>query len=250
MNINIWHDIYNVLIFDHIDSTNNEAKRITGQGLKGNFLIWSKSQSAGRGRNNRNWVSEPGNLFFSVLLQDKFSLIQASQIVFVAAVAMGEALRSLTKLNIEYKWPNDLIINNSKVGGILVESKFSPTRKSTDWIVVGIGINIMSFPNDIDASYPITSLFNEKAIIKEDDLLSKFLDLFHEYLERWNIIGMDFIRDKWSRNAYRIGQEISIKTPNEVIKGQMLGINTNGALFISLDGLQTTISSGEIILDK
>lgn len=250
MKLRLWHDVYNVLIFDTIDSTSEEAKRIAARGQKGNYLIWSKAQTNGRGKGNRRWVSEPGNLYLSLLLQDHFPILKASQIIFVAAVALGDAIKFLSGHNVEYKWPNDIMLNGAKIAGILIESKFTATKKTVDWIVCGIGVNIISYPSEIESPYKISSILNEKIVLRDDDLLAKFMEYFSDYLDKWSISGNEFIQGKWMDNAYKLGREIIINVSEGEVSGIMRGINKNGSIMIEdTDGRIFTYSSGEIISD-
>ncbi|MEI7670065.1 MAG: biotin--[acetyl-CoA-carboxylase] ligase, partial [Pseudomonadota bacterium] len=141
---------YHLLAFDSLDSTNEEAKRLAANGGMHGAVIWSKLQTDGKGRMGRKWVSEEGNLFCSILLSPDTDIQSFSQLSFVASVAAIETIRSILPdeaENINCKWPNDILMNGKKIGGILLESfetidSSKSENNKTRWVVVGIGINI------------------------------------------------------------------------------------------------------------
>jgi len=148
---------YRLLSFAAIDSTNEEAKRQAAAGAPEGTLIWARAQQAGRGRRGRPWVSEPGNLYMSLLLRPDRAAPAAAQLGFAAALAVGEAALPLLPASaaLAYKWPNDVLIDGRKTSGILLESQAAGEGR-LDWLVVGIGVNLVSFPEG--AEYPATSL--------------------------------------------------------------------------------------------
>src|ERR1700733_4426211 len=114
---------YHLLSFDTLDSTNEEAQRLAKGGGCHGAVIWAKKQTEGKGRMGRSWISSDGNLFVSVLLQPDKPLREFTQLSFVAAVATLESLEPLLeKGKLQCKWPNDILLDGKKVGGILLES--------------------------------------------------------------------------------------------------------------------------------
>src|SRR5579872_7470464 len=115
---------YHLLSFDTLDSTNEEARRLANGGGCHGAVIWAKQQTNGKGRLGRNWISSEGNLFVSVLLQPGKPMDELCQLSFVAAVATVEALESLLSdpKTLKCKWPNDILLSDRKLGGILLES--------------------------------------------------------------------------------------------------------------------------------
>ena len=131
---------YRLLGFAELDSTNEEAKRQATAGAPEGALVWARAQSAGRGRRGRRWVSEPGNLYLSILLRPSFPPATAAQLGFAAALAVGEAAAAALPAgaDVAYKWPNDVLISGRKASGILLESQAAGEGR-LDWLVVGIG---------------------------------------------------------------------------------------------------------------
>lgn len=156
-----WLKKYSLLMFNQVDSTNTEALILAKSGVIGNFVIWAREQTGGRGRQGKHWESLTGNLHFSILLENPSSLSDCPQLSFVAANAVLDAIRMLAldkklDLNLKLKWPNDVLINGKKVAGILLEA-INIYGKS--YVVVGIGVNVASYPENVDK--PATSLHKE-----------------------------------------------------------------------------------------
>src|SRR5215813_12480691 len=134
-----------------LGSTNAEALRLASQGERGPLWVTAARQSAGRGRRGRSWVSEPGNLFASLLLTEPAPPEHWPELSFVAALAIHDAIADLApsvRPQLAVKWPNDLLLGEAKFAGILSEAEGAQT------VVVGIGINCTSHPSVSD--YPAT----------------------------------------------------------------------------------------------
>ncbi|NBQ77034.1 MAG: biotin--[acetyl-CoA-carboxylase] ligase, partial [Acetobacteraceae bacterium] len=131
-----------------LESTSSLVKQRADAGEAEGLAIQALRQSAGRGRQGRGWESPAGNLYISVLLRPDVPLKDAPQWSFVAAVALAETLGGLLPgaAKLSLKWPNDLLLQDAKAAGILVETGIAPSH-ALDWICIGIGVNIMSKPN-------------------------------------------------------------------------------------------------------
>lgn len=151
-----------------MDSTNEEAKRAGDMGTAHGTVFWADSQTAGKGRRGRSWYSEnQGNLYFTILLRPKLTPEKASMLTLVMAYAVAQAVRQETGLEALIKWPNDIVVHEKKVCGILSEMKLRGT--TVDYCVVGVGINVgqKQFAQDIQDK--ATSLDAEISA-KADDL--------------------------------------------------------------------------------
>ena len=150
-----------VEVFNEIDSTNLEAKRRIMKGIECDLLIVSSHQTMGRGRHNRTWFSPKGGLYFSLVLRPRFGSQFAPLSGLLCACAVAESIRSLGVEGVSLKWPNDVLIGNDKVAGIL--SELVSLDPVDNWIILGVGINQNSstsnFPDDI--SYTATSVYDQ-----------------------------------------------------------------------------------------
>ena len=211
-----------IIELDSIDSTNDEARRLIKNGdASDNIVIWAKSQTGGRGRMDRVWQSPEGNLYFSIILQNPLGSnssalkIESWQLSFIAAIAVGSVLANLIpsdpdspstpEYDLKYKWPNDILINERKISGILLES--IGTVSKTDWVIVGIGINVNKLPEG-QTNLPATSLSNcDSADINIKDLLTNIIYRFNEEVDLWKEQGFKSTSLRWLEKSYKISEE-------------------------------------------
>jgi len=237
---------YHLLSFDSLDSTNEEAKRLAKGGGCHGAVIWAKNQTEGRGRMGRVWVSSEGNLFVSVLLQPEKPLAELSQLSFVAAVSIIEALEDmLPKDSLSCKWPNDIIINDRKVGGILLES-FQTEGNKKPWVVVGVGVNVDSYPPRTE--FPATCLKDAGVeLVSAKIILSRFIHHFIECYNQWNQKGFAPIRKSWTQVAWGLDKRLCARLPDGDIEGICHGIDADGSLTLKLDsGKKHQVRSADV----
>lgn len=247
-------DDYHLLSYDELDSTNDEARRIAEGGGSHGAVIWAKRQTAGRGRMGRHWVSVEGNLFCSILLAPDCDTATATQLAFVTAVAAIDTLTPITPDGGELtcKWPNDILLDGKKIGGILLESfetaDMTPgSNRMIRWVVVGIGINIDSCPENTDI--PATYLKAAGVeIISAKIVLSRFIHHFITEYDIWAKRGFAPIRRKWMDHAFRKGEPIQVRLPKETFSGTFEGIDTSGHLLLKpQNGKRMAISAGDVV---
>lgn len=243
-------DDYHLLSYDLLDSTNEEAKRLAGGGASHGAVIWAKRQTAGKGRMGREWVSAEGNLYVTILLSPKCDLLRCSQLSFVAAVAAASTVEPIIPEAgaIECKWPNDILFNGRKLGGILLESfsTMDEQGKEKQWVAVGVGINIDSYPKD--TAFPATCLRETGVeIISAKIVLSRFVYNFIHAYDEWNEQGFEPIRQKWINVAYRLGSNTQVAVGNQHLQGMFKGIDDCGRLLLMInDGSMQSISAGDV----
>jgi len=225
-----------IIEFNEIDSTNVYAKEKAEEGVVENVVIWAHRQTAGRGRQGNTWNSPEGNLYMSVILKLEVDKKHIGQLSFLASVALANVLSNLLdrthKINL--KWPNDVLLNEKKLAGILVE-----TEANADWAVIGIGVNVKLAPEGA------VCLKDVGVDIEVKDLLDKLLEQI-QLLKR-----QDFkdIREIWLKHAYKINEEIKARLPKETLHGIFRGIDEEGVLLLELkDGTIRKINSGEVFL--
>ena len=238
---------YHLLSFDTLDSTNEEAKRLAKAGGSHGAVIWAKRQSDGKGRMGRTWISSEGNLFVSVLLHPDKPVAELAQLSFVAAVAAMESLEDLVpeKPLLRCKWPNDIVLDGKKLGGILLES-FQTAPQGKPWVVVGVGINVDSFPPRTE--FPATCLKEAGVeLVSAKIILSRFVHHFIDCYNLWNSKGFAPIRKKWCAAAWGIEQRICARLPEGNIEGICQGIDASGSLVLTLDnGKKHQIHAGDV----
>lgn len=245
---------YHLLAYESVDSTNEEAKRLAEGGAAHGAVIWAKEQTAGRGRLGREWVSKQGNLYLSILLAPDCKLADAAQLSFVAAVSAVEALQPLLPSGglFRCKWPNDILLGDRKVGGILLESFITPAeegRKAKQWVVVGMGVNIDSHPEN--ALYASTCLKEAGVeLVSAKIVLTRFVESFMEHYDAWVREGFAPVRTRWLERAYGMGKPVRVACGDDIIEGKFCGMSESGEMLVAAkDGSETAINSGDVFFN-
>lgn len=237
---------WSVQFRDRIDSTNEEARRLLREGAEAGTVVWARTQDRGRGRRGRCWVSPPGNLYCSILLRPDCPPVQAAQLGFVAALALGDAVGpGLPDPGaLRFKWPNDVLIGGRKCAGILLESEMGKEGRAA-WVVIGIGVNIRSAPAETE--YPATALVNEGfAEIAPEALLNSLCDAFFEHARVWAGKGFGPIRAAWVERAENRGKEIRVRLNDSSLTGRFADLDADGALLLeTAEGLRR-VTAGDV----
>jgi BirA family biotin operon repressor/biotin-[acetyl-CoA-carboxylase] ligase len=239
---------YRLVHYATVGSTNDEAKRLARATAEEGTLVWGYEQTAGRGRRGRAWVSPPGNLYASLILRPRCPIDQAAQLGFVAALAVGDTLRSTSEQRLDglsYKWPNDVLLRGRKIAGILLESELGSDREIPLFLVVGVGINLVSSPRDTQS--PATSIAEEDlGTVSPGAALEGFARHFQAWAERWREKGFAPIRTAWRAHAMSLGEPIQVRLEAATLHGRFLDIDQHGALLLESAGELRHISAGEI----
>lgn len=231
-------------------STNADAMRL---GLSGEELpLWviADTQTGGRGRSGRPWVSEPGNLHASVAFRSDAPLEKAGQLSLLAGIAVIDAVRATMDLapgtELRLKWPNDILIGSAKAGGILVES--TSVRAGPGFLaILGFGLNLISAPDSLGRA--VTALSQHG---KSPEPLV-FLEMLSEkvvfWLGRWQSgEGFAAIREAWMERAGTVGERITINTASGQLSATYQGLSETGALRADVGGTIKEISYGDVML--
>ncbi len=238
---------FNLHTFETIGSTNVEARRLAEEGALEGQLIWSLAQEQGVGRRGRGWSSPKGNLYCSLLLRPDCSAVEGAKLSFLIAVALHKALSQFLPVgtDIALKWPNDILIRRQKLAGILLESK-SNANGDLDWLVVGTGVNIATYPKVTDG-LNATSLKKEGGSIIVERVLESYAFNFLELYTLWKSQGFDPIRKEWLSRATGLGSSIIVKLAEQEFGGTFTDLDANGALVLTLDdGTVKYITAGEV----
>jgi BirA family transcriptional regulator, biotin operon repressor / biotin---[acetyl-CoA-carboxylase] ligase len=236
-----------VIRYDRIGSTNDEARRLARKGAPEGTVICAREQTAGRGRRGRRWASPPGNLYASLIVRPGCPAGEAAQLGFVAVLAVGDALNAnLPGLaGLSYKWPNDVLLRGRKLAGILLESEATAGR-GVAFVIVGVGVNLVSSPQEVE--FPATSVSEEGFDPPQASvLLEEFTKHFRSWLERWRIAGFAPVRLAWRAQAMSIGDSIRVRLETATLHGRFLGIDEAGALLLETTSERRRISAGEIL---
>jgi len=239
--------------FRHIElgdvaSTNLECMERARSGDEGKLWITAVRQTGGRARRGRSWVSEPGNLYSSLLLIDPapWAALASLPLAVTVAVeaAVSSALPAEAAKTLRIKWPNDLLIGGRKTSGILIEAEQLPDGRRA--VVIGCGINVAHRP---DAGlYPTTCLAEQGSAVTPQDLFAQLVVTMDSVLRLWDQgRGVAAIRDAWIERAQGIGEPVTVNLPDRQIHGLFDGIDVEGRLMLALpDGSRQTIASGDV----
>jgi BirA family biotin operon repressor/biotin-[acetyl-CoA-carboxylase] ligase len=237
----------NIVCFDEVDSTNEVCKKMASEGLEEGSVIVAECQNGGKGRLGRKWVSQKGDgVWMSILLKPDVNPAGISSITLAAGLAVCFTLRNDFGIQSDIKWPNDILLNNKKICGILTE--MSGQIAKVDYVVVGIGINvnIESFPDGIKNT--ATSLCIETGKkFKRSEIAKNVLKNFDSVYKRFQKDGFKCIKQEYEDMCINIGKRVRVIKHDGSFEATALEVNNNGELVIMKDnGEITTVFSGEV----
>lgn len=229
---------------DAVTSTMDEARLLLASNPPHGQVVWADTQSGGRGRRGREWISPAGNLYMTVAIRNDVPLAHAAECSFVAALALHAALVGLHPSladSLRLKWPNDLLVDGAKVAGLLLE-----LEAGGKWILIGCGVNIVSSPGGMP--YPVTNLLQEAAYSPPGQVLQAFVAELQKWRLVWLRDGFAPIRKAWLGRAKGVGTEVTAKLGDRSVTGVFQDLDGEGALRLRLsDGQVMTIAAGDII---
>ncbi|WP_093181452.1 biotin--[acetyl-CoA-carboxylase] ligase [Pseudovibrio sp. Tun.PSC04-5.I4] len=232
--------------FGSIGSTNSYGLQKGRDGHPGNLWVRSDVQLSGRGRRGREWTSEAGNLFASLLLRLNMQDEKIVQLPFVAALALGEAIERATGTHglVQLKWPNDVLIDGQKISGILLESESGP--KGELCLVCGFGVNVSHHPELGD--YAVTDLRSMGYMCEPQQVFEALAQSFARWLDAWKAAsGFGEIRSAWLRRAVGRGKPIRVRLSNEEFSGVFKDIDQMGRLIVKMDhGGERLVTAGDV----
>jgi BirA family biotin operon repressor/biotin-[acetyl-CoA-carboxylase] ligase len=238
---------YRLLCYDSIGSTNDEAKLRARDGAEEGTLVWALEQTAGRGRRGRAWSSPQGNFYLSLILRPDCPIGSAAQLGFVAALAVGGALRAtLPRVErLAYKWPNDVLIDGRKIAGVLLESETVAPEKLS-FVVVGVGVNLTASPQGTE--FPASSIMEEGlGEVMPEVVLEGFAAHFRSWNMRWRAEGFAPVRAAWlAAAAIARGESIRVRLESRTLCGRFLDLDHEGNLLLDCAGECRRIAAGEV----
>jgi BirA family biotin operon repressor/biotin-[acetyl-CoA-carboxylase] ligase len=238
-----------IQLFREVASTNTLAMQMASQGALQGTVIIAETQSAGKGRLGRKWISPRGNLYLSVILRPAVPTHKAPLITLMGAVAAASAIKKACRLPAAIKWPNDILISGKKVSGLLTEMSAEPDR--IRHIVLGIGINVNMggdlLPADIRG---ITTTLAEEAGCRVDRTL--LLQHVLRELEHWYRIFLTNdaeVLKEWQSNNVTLGNRVAVNGSGVSFEGLARGIDHEGRLLVECDdGSTQTVASGDVTI--
>jgi BirA family biotin operon repressor/biotin-[acetyl-CoA-carboxylase] ligase len=224
------HRGWRIICLDAVDSTNEEGRRRALTGDTDRLWIVANEQTAGRGRRGRAWISPRGNLYASALILDPCPRPVASQLGFVAGVALVRAARDLGATDVGLKWPNDLMSYCAKCAGILIEGIGLGSGRTA--CVVGVGVNCAHAPEGLGYATSCLTRAGGQAVAP-DELFERLIERFDDALAEWRAgQAFDRIRATWLDYAVGLGERIAIQNGGGRREGVFEGVDASGRLLV------------------
>jgi BirA family biotin operon repressor/biotin-[acetyl-CoA-carboxylase] ligase len=235
--------------YQDLDSTNRVAQELARQGAAEGTVVLAERQLSGRGRQGRTWHSPAGvGLYFSLILRPGLPPNQVQLLTLAVAVAVTRAISAQTLLSPKIKWPNDILIGEKKLAGILTEGEAATERIAH--VVVGVGINVNHRAAELGRPLEAlaTSLRLEVGHLVERSALAAQLfvelEIWYERLKRRDSSG---ILDAWRRHTATLGRTVRVFLGQTTVEGTALDVTNEGALLVEqTDGSQTVVHAGDV----
>jgi BirA family transcriptional regulator, biotin operon repressor / biotin---[acetyl-CoA-carboxylase] ligase len=234
--------------FFKTDSTNHVALELGHAGEPEGAVVLAEEQTGGRGRAGRAWVSErAAGIYVTLLLRPKLAPVQAPLLTMMAGLSARAAIEAVTGLNVDLKWPNDLLVRGKKVGGILTEMHAEPSQ--IRFVIVGIGLNVNQEKFAGELSNGATSLRLETGKTQSRmELLVRLLREFETDYSKFLREGVASVVGRFeSASSYARGKRVRVSNGEESYTGTTAGLGPEGLLQVEReDGRMTTVIAGDV----
>ena len=242
-----------IRVFDKTNSTNDVVEKLARDGVKEGVVVIAESQSQGRGRLGRKWISPSRKgLWMSLLLRPQLSPQAITRITIATVTSLARAVRKVSQVPVAIKWPNDLLIRCKKVSGILTE--LSAEVDKIKYVIVGVGVNVNLEPKDFPAEVraTATSLCIEAGrMISRAEVATAFLQEFELDYAKIQRGNFESVSDEWVHHCSTIGQQVRIQVANRSITGRAEALDADGALLVRAShGHLERIVGGDVVLEK
>ncbi len=242
-----------IRVFEQTSSTNDVIEKLARDGVKEGVVVFAESQTRGRGRLGRKWISpERKGLWFSVLLRPDLRPRETTQLTVASATALRRAIQSETGLKPEIKWPNDILIGGRKVAGILTE--LSAELDRVKHIILGIGVDVNlaagEFPAELKKTATSLKIESGRTISRAALAVAALRELDRDYAR---ICARQFtaVADEWEENCTTIGKDVTVQIGDRKIRGRAESLDDAGALLVRTEhGRLEAITGGDVTLEK
>jgi BirA family biotin operon repressor/biotin-[acetyl-CoA-carboxylase] ligase len=225
---------HGINLLPEVDSTNVYANRLAQKGASEGVVVIADTQTSGKGRLNRVWQSPPHrNLYTSIILRPDIALGDAPRITLAAGISVAEAILEYCSQGVALKWPNDVLINDKKICGILTEMKTYGEKPA--FVIVGIGVNINMRVGEFaeDIRNQATSLYEETGRETDrSDFVIRMLGKFEHWYRIFLAGNYEEIRASWLKYSNMIGKQVQVCFRDKIENGKVIGMDEKGALLI------------------
>ena len=237
-----------ILFFEETESTNVEAGALAGKGAKQGTLVVTDSQTGGKGRRGRVWHTSPNtSIAMSYILKPQLEAEYASMLTLVQAMAVAKAIEEVCGLETRIKWPNDILVNEKKVCGILTEMNLDGSNIASVIIGTGINVNQEEFPMDIIGL--ATSLKREsKELQCREKIIAVVCEKFEFYYDKFvKCKDLSFMAEEYNNRLISVGRRVNVLDPKGEFAGEALGINLRGELMVRTEKEEVVhVYAGEV----
>ena len=234
-------------VFDTIDSTNTFAKTLTKEESPHGTIVVAEEQTAGRGRLGRTWLAAKGeNILFTIVFRELHALQNPALVPYAIALAVADAIQSVTGVTVKCKWPNDLLIGDKKVCGMLLESSVTPDR-TTEKLIVGIGLNVNQ-RNFSDGVAAIATSLRQHSVkkINRVRLLQSILVEIEKRYTQLKTSSVSII-EEWKERTFIFGKKIVLIEQDSSAEVIAKDLAQDGALLIQTpDGQIRPVYAGDV----
>ncbi|MBX5326818.1 MAG: biotin--[acetyl-CoA-carboxylase] ligase [Candidatus Bathyarchaeia archaeon] len=234
--------------YEKISSTNTVAKQQARDDAREGTTIIAETQTQGKGRLNRPWISPKGGIWLSVILRPQITVEDALKITLATAVAVAKTLYNMFDLRAEIKWPNDVLVDNKKLCGILTET--SSRKKNVDFVVVGIGLNANFDSKTLPEELQTVATTLKEVLKKEIDrekLICRLLKEIEDLYKTFKAKNFETLLNEWRAFAVFLGKKVEITNFKEKFEGVAVDVDDTGALLVKLaDGTMRKVLSGDV----
>ncbi len=225
---------------DTVDSTMTVAKDLAGKGCPHFTVVLADRQKAGRGRLSRQWYSKKGGLYFTIVLRPQIPPPLMSRFGFAASLVLARVLQDHFNIDARVKWPNDILVNEKKLCGML--SEMEVVDEQVSFLNIGIGINVNNDPTPDEPNATSLSTLLGKSVPRKR-VLVLFLEAFEKEISHSNL---DRVMQKWKEVTLTLGRDVRIVTVNNSLTGKAIDIDDTGALILECaDGTVEKVFYGD-----
>jgi BirA family biotin operon repressor/biotin-[acetyl-CoA-carboxylase] ligase len=242
-----------IRVFEQTTSTNDVIEKLARDGVKEGVVVFAESQTKGRGRLGRKWISPAHKgLWFSILLRPDLRPQETTQLTVASAIALRRAIESETRLKPEIKWPNDILIGGKKVAGILTE--LSAELDKVRYVILGIGIDVNldvgEFPAELKKIATSLKIETGETVLRAELAVAILRELDFDYAR---ICAGKFpaVADEWESGCATIGKNVTVQIGDRKIRGCAESLDDDGALLVRTEhGHLERITGGDVTLEK
>ncbi|OQX87535.1 MAG: biotin--[acetyl-CoA-carboxylase] ligase [Candidatus Omnitrophica bacterium 4484_70.2] len=235
-----------IFSYSEVSSTQDIAWRLGEEGAEEGVLVISEKQNKGRGRLQRVWISPQGGIYFSLVLRPNFLTPKDSSVInLLAALSCFQGIKEKTLMDCFLKWPNDILLQGRKVGGVI--SEINLVEGKIDFLILGVGVNVNTPEDDLpEGAVSLFSHTGQKFSCVE--ILRRILEKIEYFYGLLKGEGIDSILEEWRRKLSYVGELVKVKTLHGEISGQIVGIDKGGYLLLRREtGFIERIYSGDLI---